>query len=839
MKVLGIKLQKAGLIMMSIAGIIVGMSGCEDRFDTPRPPMPEGKSVDVSLCVGIADGVDATPTKGTSTDALATAIPDQLYNLQILQYDSNKNFKKLVTVGGNQAIGSTLNVTLAACDNCHLILVARGATGAIPAFSGSPSWSDLQGRLADYNTIDGLTEINNMPYFLHLPNVNVTNDGKVIESALGEDARILLKRLAVRLTVNWVFGGGSGNTLRDSYTLKEVKLCQVPSAYYLMPQTESDSRFEGDLYPSSLLEYKDPFRLKGDKAVNEGSLKTWMPANAKGKSSQVTSEYYRTKEYAHSAATYMEFVVDSKDGSERLYYRSYLGGKDVSDFNLLENTNYVWTVNIQNADYRTDPRIRLLDQAPVISNNLVPTSNCFMMRPGTNICFNPYKHEAGTDGENTYLSGKTIGSVCVLWQNKDAGTSGDLVMGYAVSNESSSYNHTNLVNYTDIADRTKARVHVKVPVTKGGNAVIAAYSGANGTGDILWSWHIWVTDYVPVPLSGDITSVNREVAINAAQNATQGGMVHVYGGISWVDPNGSFYKCVIMDRNLGATKGGLQQNTMDWVRTFGLLYQGGRKDPFFGTPDGGTDETRTIYDGSGYTKELVKSGSSASLDATIKNPLVFYKTLSSSDWNGDGAKTIYDPCPKGWRVPSNEYLNNGASAGLNSSFNRQTADSKASMCAGFGQTANDYVCEWDCNKKNSDNLMYYNGSGFISLIGKGEESTADASRGKTDDFKGSAGAGYLYFGGSGENQSNWTNKSAFFPTAILRETNGDFRVNTNNKLFIWSSSKNKRSGGMQMYEFQSALLSFQHANATSFGFSVRCIQDNIKDRSYSDCSTGK
>lgn len=74
-----------------------------------------------------------------------------------------------------------------------------------------------------------------------------------------------------------------------------------------------------------------------------------------------------------------------------------------------------------------------------------PDIERFMMRPGTNICFNPYKHEAGSGGENTYLSDKTIGSVRVLWQSKDAGTSGDLVMGYAVSNEAGSYNHQNLV----------------------------------------------------------------------------------------------------------------------------------------------------------------------------------------------------------------------------------------------------------------------------------------------------------------------------------------------------------------------------------------------------------
>ena len=221
-----------------------------------------------------------------------------------------------------------------------------------------------------------------MPYFIHLTDVRVTNEGKIIiQSADGSDARILLMRLAVRLTVNWKYAEG----LRTDYTLKEVKLCQVPTVYYLLPQTETDSLFEGALYPSSLLEYRDLYRLKGTDAKNEGSLVTWMPANAKGRSRSVTSEYYRTKEYAHASATYMEFVVDSKDGSERMYYRAYLGGKDVSDFNLLENTNYNYTINIRNTDYRGDPRIRLLDQTPVISTNLVQTSNCVMMRPGTDI----------------------------------------------------------------------------------------------------------------------------------------------------------------------------------------------------------------------------------------------------------------------------------------------------------------------------------------------------------------------------------------------------------------------------------------------------------------------
>lgn len=291
-----------------------------------------------------------------------------------------------------------------------------------------------------------------------------------------------------------------------------------------------------------------------------------------------------------------------------------------------------------------------------------------------------------------------------------------------------------------------------------------------------------------------------------------------------------------MDRNLGATKGGLQDNTIDWVRTFGLLYQGGRKDPIFGTPDEGTDEARTIYDGYGNTLGLDKSLKTKvpTVDETIQNPLKFYGP-PANNWNGDATKTIYDPCPKGWRVPSNEYLNNGASGGLSASMTYQTGDSKASLCAGFARTENDYVCEWDKSEKNSDNLMYYNGSTFESLKGKGYGNLGESG---TNLFTGSQRAGYLYFGGSGENQDNWTNKSAFIPTAILREMgSGNFRVNSNNKLFLWSSSINKVNSRMQMYEFQSAMLSFQHGNPSGFGFSVRCIQDNIRDRSYSDYSS--
>ena len=94
MEVIGIKLQKAVLIMMSIVSMS-GVSSCEDRLDSPRPSTGGGKAVEVSLCVGLADEEDAvggTKTIMVPDDPLATARPDKLYGLEVWQYDRSGSF---------------------------------------------------------------------------------------------------------------------------------------------------------------------------------------------------------------------------------------------------------------------------------------------------------------------------------------------------------------------------------------------------------------------------------------------------------------------------------------------------------------------------------------------------------------------------------------------------------------------------------------------------------------------------------------------------------------------------------------------------------------------------
>ena len=154
---------------------------------------------------------------------------------------------------------------------------------------------------------------------------------------------------------------------------------------------------------------------------------------------------------------------------------------------------------------------------------------------------------------------------------------------------------------------------------KKGNAAIAA---KDASGKILWSWHIWLTD----------------------------------------QPEGQVYynnAGTMMDRNLGATSA-----TPGDVDALGLLYQWGRKDPFLGSSSisSNTEAKSTLT----WPSEVNSNSSYGTIAYATANPTTFisgnadnvdwYYTGSSSTDNtrwttSDSSKSIYDPCPAGWRVP--------------------------------------------------------------------------------------------------------------------------------------------------------------------------------------------
>lgn len=148
---------------------------------------------------------------------------------------------------------------------------------------------------------------------------------------------------------------------------------------------------------------------------------------------------------------------------------------------------------------------------------------------------------------------------------------------------------------------------------KEGNAVIAARSGE---GEVLWSWHIWMTD-----------TPQEQVYYHDAGT--------------------------MMDRNLGATSA-----TPGDAGAHGLLYQWGRKDPFLGSSNVNKHEGVVAKSTISWPSP-VERNSNTGVEYAIQNPTTFICTPTAGDWNHDkmehdlwqSEKTIYDPCPPGWRVP--------------------------------------------------------------------------------------------------------------------------------------------------------------------------------------------
>lgn len=201
---------------------------------------------------------------------------------------------------------------------------------------------------------------------------------------------------------------------------------------------------------------------------------------------------------------------------------------------------------------------------------------------------------------NSLQTIEDISSVEVLWESfgtDEAPAAGDLIQNAEYEN--------GVITFRT-ADEFKE-----------GNAVIAA-KDANGT--ILWSWHIWLTD-----------QPEEQVYFNGAGT--------------------------MMDRNLGAISA-----TPGDVGTLGLMYQWGRKDPFLGAM---SVSSKMYAESTSDWPPIVDSDSSTgTIEYSTANPMTLIYSATgdwcysesgftdSSRWTtSDKLKSVYDPCPSGWRVP--------------------------------------------------------------------------------------------------------------------------------------------------------------------------------------------
>ena len=152
-------------------------------------------------------------------------------------------------------------------------------------------------------------------------------------------------------------------------------------------------------------------------------------------------------------------------------------------------------------------------------------------------------------------------------------------------------------------------IYFKVTPNCKGNAVIALYDESD---NILWSWHIWV----PGVADETVTTITVEGSLR------------------------------LMQDNLGAVP-----SSTDLRAKAGLYYQWGRKDPFAPRAVAlGENRMATVPADVFVVSSLHPSNHAEDHPSVFYSSTYGWRYPSNSDEWSDTEKTIYDPCPHGWRV---------------------------------------------------------------------------------------------------------------------------------------------------------------------------------------------
>lgn len=207
-----------------------------------------------------------------------------------------------------------------------------------------------------------------------------------------------------------------------------------------------------------------------------------------------------------------------------------------------------------------------------------------------------------------------------------------------------------------------------------GNAVIAV---KDASGTVLWSWHIWVTD----------EDVDNAIEVTNHQNVRYRFMPVPLG---WCDGETVTYGargCKVRFTAGEQTADIAVSQNSSTVTTGGNhpYYQWGRKDPF--RPSNGGNGNKTWYDANGTASaahmkvEAFPYGTECIRNYILK-PDVMQKNPSGDNtcrnlWNADNntysandnqvVKTVYDPCPVGFKLPANNAFTGFTTTGGNTS----------------------------------------------------------------------------------------------------------------------------------------------------------------------------
>lgn len=379
---------------------------------------------------------------------------------------------------------------------------------------------------------------------------------------------------------------------------------------------------------------------KNSSSVNPFTLtcNTAVAASATADLTGTTNIFLMLPQTLTSSAK-LKMVIDSEE------YEAELSGS------WQAGRTYTYSVTKEPGDTSID--LSMVDNAGNARASMM-TANCYLVHAAgdyklplvygnaikngavNTVAFNPGTVTNGTDRFVNHADAGITGP----WITK-SGSGADAGMGLtAASAELLWQDRTSLITAVSVdGDYLK----FTVGTFGGGNALIAV---KDGSGNILWSWHIWATT----------DNLSTTTAINTGSHTYN--VAHV--NLGWVP-----------------TGGGGKQGYFPY-------YQWGRKDPFIPAAAYNSTANHTVYNISNATVTglTCQASTTVTIGDNIKNPTTHYfnsnncgpvSTTYYNMWDAQNAaadnvatatkKTIYDPCPPGFCVPTGNlwyYFGNGS-----------------------------------------------------------------------------------------------------------------------------------------------------------------------------------
>ncbi|MFR9582603.1 MAG: DUF4906 domain-containing protein [Rikenellaceae bacterium] len=389
---------------------------------------------------------------------------------------------------------------------------------------------------------------------------------------------------------------------------------------------------------------------------NKASISAYLPANLQGTSASIDETTKAS--YAPYAATLCAIYAYDTASEMDIIYKMYLGADMIKDYNLEPNKYYTYNFTFNSVgQIGYDSRIETLE--PIVDYRSRESSNCYILNPSVvnqREYYIPIQDRIYTfwteyaSNQTTLISNSW--EIVPLWydcdENPFVASDDDLVDGKILLEKS-----------LDEGYPESVKVTLSSNFTNYGNVAFAVKQ----EGKILWSWHLWITDYNP-------DSTTHIASNTESRYSVSNGAIHRYSGDLWT--SGGYSDKFMMDRNVGA-------RSTEFASSAGagtLYYQYGRKDPFLGYAGYYVDENnpKTVTGNSNTSFVNTPAGIGKSFEYAVTNPTTYFTSdtrtpfnwcsetdayitsyywndKNATDYTADGVKSIFDPSPLGWRVP--------------------------------------------------------------------------------------------------------------------------------------------------------------------------------------------